>query len=133
MSNTTAAEHDILLDRDKIPIGFITAQITSLPIAIRVILTLLCIVIGVALCTVSPYAARWCTQWGIGSSELSHIEEADIPRKKFRLAGGVLGIFTGAIGASESHDIYTTSFQYEYLQTKNTDLLVIVLYAFYTG
>lgn len=103
MSDTTAAEQDISAAQDQVSIGFITAQITSLPIAIRVILTLLCIVIGVALCTVSPYAARWGTQWGIGSSGPSHNEEASVSRKKFRLAGGVLGIFAGAIGASEYH------------------------------
>lgn len=103
MSNTTAAEQDNPVDKEQLPVGFITTQITSLPIAIRVILTLLCIVIGVALCTVSPYAARWGTQWGIGSSGPSHNEEASVSRKKFRLAGGILGIFAGAIGASKYH------------------------------
>lgn len=101
MSNSTAAQQDTGNSTD-LQIGFITAQLSSLPIGVRAILTLLCVAIGVALCTVSPYAARWGTSWGAGHHKTATAEDKDgVDRKNFRLAGGVLGVITGGLGASE--------------------------------
>lgn len=100
MSNTTANPP---LDEEYDSTGFISYQLSTLPIGLRAILSLLCIVIGLGLCTLSPYAARWGTHWGVKNNDTEVREEIDGKKSfKFRLGGGVLGIFTGALGAGES-------------------------------
>lgn len=99
MSNSTASTPEENENNESI--GFQTYQISSLPIAIRVIISLLCIVIGLGLSFISPYAARWGTQWNISSNTTGREDGLEGKKWKYRLDGGVLGIFTGGLGVGE--------------------------------
>lgn len=109
MSNSTTPSQPTGTNSEQDPtIGFLTYQLSTLPIGIRAILSLLCIVTGLGLCTLCPYAARWGVQWGRRwqrrDTTNDHIDEDGgvQHKKRFRLAGGVLGVFAGGLGAGES-------------------------------